>query len=141
MEAATRWLRGRPGIERVAVIGFSLGGHLAYLAAARLPVELTVAAYPGWLATTDIPLSRPRSTLELTSGITGEMLFLVGEDDPLIGPSDRDRIRAALVDAGVRHEFVTYPGVGHAYFWPQTDAYDAAARKDTWRRMLAFVAS
>jgi len=37
--AALAWLRSQPGIERVAVIGFSAGGHLAYLAACRLPVS------------------------------------------------------------------------------------------------------
>ena len=35
--AAMAWLRAEPGIERVAVVGFSAGGHLSYLAACRLP--------------------------------------------------------------------------------------------------------
>ncbi len=59
--AAMTWLNGQPGIERTAVIGFSAGGHLAYLAACRLPVSRTAVLYGGWLPSTDIPLShRPR---------------------------------------------------------------------------------
>ena len=37
--------RAQPGISGVAVVGMCLGGKLAYLAAARLPVEASVAFY------------------------------------------------------------------------------------------------
>ncbi len=57
--AALAWLRSQPGIARTAVVGFSAGGHLAYLAACRLPVARTAVLYGGWLASTDIPMSRP----------------------------------------------------------------------------------
>jgi carboxymethylenebutenolidase len=36
--ACIGWLSSQPGIERIAMIGFSAGGHLSYLAACRLPV-------------------------------------------------------------------------------------------------------
>ncbi len=48
--------------------------------------------YGGWLPGTDIPLSQPSPTLDLTPGITGRMLYLVGEDDA----AQRDQIRTAL---------------------------------------------
>src|SRR5580700_627831 len=64
--AALSWLTEQPGIERTAVIGFSAGGHLAYLAACRLPVSRTAVLYGGWLPSTDIPLSQPDPTLSLT---------------------------------------------------------------------------
>ena len=57
--AAMAWLCAEPGIERVAVVGFSAGGHLSYLAACRLPVSRTAVLYGGWLPGTDIPLSQP----------------------------------------------------------------------------------
>ena len=37
VDAAMGWLRSQPGIGRTAMIGFSAGGHLAYLAACRRP--------------------------------------------------------------------------------------------------------
>ena len=39
--AAIGWLTAQPGIGRVAMIGFSAGGHLSYLAACRLPISRT----------------------------------------------------------------------------------------------------
>ena len=136
--AAVAWLRTQPGIERVAVVGFSAGGHLAYLAACRLPVARTAVLYGGWLTVTDIPLGRPGPTLELTPGITGRVLYLVGEDDMLISAEQRSQIRAALSGAG---EVVSYPGVQHAFFWPGTPPFSRAARDDAWRRILELLSS
>ena len=50
------------------MIGFSAGGHLSYLAACRLPISRTAVLYGGWLPTTDIPMSQPSPTLDLTRG-------------------------------------------------------------------------
>ena len=141
VSAAMAWLCAEPGIERVAVVGFSAGGHLSYLAACRLPVSRTAVLYGGWLPGTDIPLSQPVPTLELTPGITGRVLYLVGEDDTLISSGQREQIRAALSGAGVDHELVSYPGVQHAFFWPGTPPFSRAARDDAWRRILELLAS
>lgn len=137
--AALTWLGAQPGIERTAMIGFSAGGHLAYLAACRLPIPRTAVLYGGWLPSTDIPLGQPAPTLDLTPGITGRLLYLVGEDDALIDAAQRKEIGAALDRAGIDHELVVYPGVEHAFFWPGTPSYDAAATEDAWRRVLGLI--
>jgi carboxymethylenebutenolidase len=139
--AAIGWLRSQPGIERVAVIGFSVGGHLAFLAACSLPIDLTAVLYGGWLTVTDIPLSQPAPTLDLAPGISGRLLYLVGEDDFLITAGQRKQIADALAALGLGHELVSYPGVSHAFWWPGTPAYDPRARQDAWRRILALLAS
>jgi carboxymethylenebutenolidase len=139
--AASDWLSAQPGIERIAMIGFSAGGHLGYLAACQLPVSRTAVLYGGWLPTTDIPMSQPTPTLDLTPGITGRLLYLVGEDDTLIPAEQRDQIRGALRQAGTDHEMVCYPGTGHAFFWPDTPAFSKTARDDAWSRILAMLAS
>ena len=139
--AAMAWLGAEPGIERVAVVGFSAGGHLSYLAACRLPVSRTAVLYGGWLPGTDIPLSQPVPTLELTPGITGRVLYLVGEDDMLISAEQQSQIRAALSGAGVDYELVSYPGVQHAFFWPGTPPFSQVARDDAWRRILELLSS
>jgi carboxymethylenebutenolidase len=139
--AAMSWLRSEPGIERVAVVGFSAGGHLGYLAACRLPVSRAAVLYGGWLPSTDIPMSQPTPTLDLTPGITGRMLYMVGEQDALIDAGQREQIDAALTAAGVDHELVSYPGVGHAFFWPGTPPFSQTARDDAWDRILTLLAS
>jgi carboxymethylenebutenolidase len=135
--ATMRVLESSYGAERIAIVGFSAGGHVAYLAACELPVTSTVVLYGGWLTGTEIVLSRPSPTLDLTPGITGRLTYLVGEDDAIIGAAEQSSIAAALQSAGVEHEMVTYPGVGHAFFWPDTPGYDEPARTDAWRRILA----
>jgi carboxymethylenebutenolidase len=117
------------------------GCGLSYLAACRLPVDRTAVLYGGWLPGTDIPMSQPTPTLDLTQGIAGRMVYLVGEDDALIDAGQREQIRAALVTAGVDHELVSYPGVGHAFFWPGTPAFSEEARDDAWRRVVELLAS
>jgi carboxymethylenebutenolidase len=139
--AALAWLKSEPGIERVAVVGFSAGGHLSYLAACRLPVSRTAVLYGGWLPSTDIPMSQPTPTLDLTPGITGRILYLVGEDDALIPADQRQQISAALVEAHIQHELVSYPGAEHAFFWPGTPTFNQDARYDAWARILTMLAN
>jgi carboxymethylenebutenolidase len=123
------------GSERVGVAGLSLGGHIAYLAATALPFAAVVAAYPGWLAGTEIGLSQPAATLTLTAGIRGRVLVLIGDADHAISGTERDAIDGALATAGVPHEVVTYPGVAHGFLCDRRDTYDAAASKDAWARI------
>jgi carboxymethylenebutenolidase len=138
--ACVSWLREQ-GVSRVAMVGFSAGGHLAYLAACGLPIARAAVLYGGWLPTTDIPLSQPAPTLSLTAGITGRLLYIVGSEDFLIDATQRAAIRDALAGAGVDHEFVVLPGAGHAFFWPGTPPFSQRARDDAWSRVLALLAS
>ncbi|MCL9792736.1 dienelactone hydrolase family protein [Frankia sp. AgKG'84/4] len=141
VRAAIAVLAERYGAEEAAAVGFSAGGHLAYLAATALPITRVAIAYGGWLPSTEIPLSRPDPTLALTPGIRGELIFLVGGDDFLIDSDQVEKIADALRAADVRHEVVTYPGVGHAFFWPGTPAFDQDARDDAMKRILALLAA
>lgn len=138
--ACIKWLRDSQAVSRIAMIGFSAGGHLSYLAACSLPISRTAVLYGGWLPTTDIPLSQPNPTLDLTPGITGRLVYLVGQDDFLIDEAQRALIRTTLEAAGVDHEFVVYPDTDHAFFWPQTPQFSKQARDDAWSRILALLA-
>jgi carboxymethylenebutenolidase len=141
VDACLGWLKAQEVTAASAMIGFSAGGHLSYLAASTLPIERTAVLYGGWLPGTQIPMSRPTPTLDLTPGITGQILFLIGEADPLIDSEQRQQIGSALRHAGIRHEMVTYPGVGHAYFWADTAGFDRPARDDSWARVLTMLAA
>jgi carboxymethylenebutenolidase len=134
-------LAARPDVTgSVSMIGFSVGGHLAYLAGTQLDLDSVVVLYAGWLTDTGIPLSRPEPTVTLTKGL-GEtrLLLLVGDADHVATPEAVEEVRRSLADAGVEHEIVCYSGVGHAYYWPAGATYDADARADSWSRILAFL--
>lgn len=118
--------------DRVGLLGFSMGGHVAYLAACRLPVRETVAMYPGWLTGTDVPLTQPTPTVELTPGITGAITICVGSGDRLIDSEQVEAVRIALAAADVPHRIEVLPNAPHAFFWPGTPEYDPAARARSW---------
>ncbi|WP_328902972.1 dienelactone hydrolase family protein [Streptomyces sp. NBC_00441] len=122
------------GSVHVSMVGLSLGGHIAYLAATEFDLAAVAVFYGGWLPSTDIPISRPEPTLSLTPKITGRILFLVGEEDHVVPPAQRREIEDALIRAGVRHEVVVYPGTGHGFL--QTDP---ATASDAWHRVQALL--
>ncbi len=126
---------------RLGMLGFSMGGHIAYLAATQLDLTATAVLYGGWLASTDIPLSQPNPTLELTRGIAehgGHMLYLVGGSDHLIDAEQVTRIQSALQAADVPSKVVVYAGAAHAFFWPDAPSYDADARAAAWQELRGF---
>ncbi len=144
VSATMDYLSSRPDATgQTAMVGFSLGGHIAYLAATQLDLAATAVLYGGWIPTGDIPLSQPEPTITLTPGIAehdGRLLFLVGEQDQLIGPEQRRQLKDALTAADVRHELVVYPDTPHAFFWQGSDTYRRAARDEAWQRVQKLLA-
>ncbi len=145
VRATIRYLSSRQDATgKTAMVGFSLGGHIAYLAATQLDLAATAVLYGGWIPNPDIPLSQPEPTITLTPGIAehnGRLLFLVGDQDQLIGDDQRRQLKAALTNAHVRHQLVIYPDTPHAFFWEGTDTYRRAARDDAWRRVQDLLAA
>jgi carboxymethylenebutenolidase len=124
------------GSQHVSMVGLSLGGHIAYLAATEFDLAAVAVFYGGWLPTTDIPISRPEPTLSLTPQITGRVLFLVGENDHVVPSGQQREIADALREADVHHEIVVYPGIGHGFL-----GTDQATSADAWRRVHALLTS
>lgn len=136
LRAATGYLRRRADTtERTGMVGFSLGGHIAYLAATQLDLAAVAALYPGWLPSTNVKLSRPEPTLDLTGGITGRVLLLFAGRDHLITADQRDAIARRLKDEGVQHELVTYPDARHGFFFPGRETYHEASANDAFARV------
>lgn len=121
------------------MVGLSIGGHVAYLAAAHLGLSATVAVYPGWLPSTDIALSQPTPTVDDTPGITGRLLLVFGEADPLIPARQRAQIADTLTQSEVSHQLVEYPQLGHGFLNPHRASFNADAADDVWRRTIAFL--
>jgi carboxymethylenebutenolidase len=136
---ATIAFLGERALPFAGVVGLSVGGHVAYLAAGRLEIPATVVLYGGWIPTTDIAISRPEPTIAATATITGRLLMLVGTDDPVVPADHRLQVADALRDAGIKHELVEYPGVGHGFLCDRRDGYDRAAATDAWLRIATFL--
>jgi carboxymethylenebutenolidase len=110
------------GAARVGVVGFCMGGLLAYRSAVASPCfDAAVGFYGARIAA---ELAEPRCPT----------LLLFGTDDEYIPVSD--------VDAVVAHhrDTVVYPGVGHGFMRDGSDSFDEAAAADAWVRTTGFLA-
>ncbi len=131
------------GSNRTAMLGLSVGGHIAYYVATQAPLAALIVCYPGWLTGTDIPLSQPEPTLTLTSRIAEigtPVLFLVGDQDQLLPGEQRDQIARHLHDTGVHHELVVYPDTPHGFLCSERATYRPIAAEDAWTRMTTLLA-
>lgn len=121
----------------IGAIGFCFGGHVTYRAACLLPIAAAASFYGGGIA----GMGPGPATVDLTPGIKGRIACFFGENDGYIPPADVDKIRSSLVAAGVRHEVVVYPGVGHGFFCDERADYSESAASDAWARVQSLFAS
>jgi carboxymethylenebutenolidase len=122
------------------MVGFSLGGHVALLAATRIPFDLVVCVYGGWLVDGGIPLAEPAppsAEADRIAATGAHVLGIVGERDFLISAAEWRELDRRLEVAGVSRELVRMPAAGHAFLredWPER--YDARAAREAWQRIL-----
>lgn len=124
------------------MVGFSLGGHLAFFAATQVPLAAVAVVYPGWLDTTGTALGTPGPLLDLVpdmAGRCGRLLYLTGADDHVVSADQTRSTAAALTAAGVRHETVVYPDTPHGFLADERDTYRPEVAADAWRRIDALL--
>jgi carboxymethylenebutenolidase len=124
--------------DRIFIVGFCVGGRIAYLnATADSPIRAagTVAFY-GVLRPWHPGMPSP---VDLADTMRGPILGLFGKADEVDPAEQVDAFDRALVSAGVDHEFEVYPGATHGFFDPASQQ-SAAASEDAWRRVIEFIA-
>ncbi|MES1264801.1 MAG: dienelactone hydrolase family protein, partial [Variovorax sp.] len=106
MQAAITALRGRPEVQgaKVGVLGFCLGGKLAYLAACRTDADAAVGYYGVGID----------AALDEADRIRCRLALHVAELDGFCPPEARERIVSAL-RGRPNVEVHVYPGVDHAF--------------------------
>ena len=98
-------LRAQPEFKgKIGVVGYCLGGRLAFLAAARLGVDAAVSYYG----------TRMDSHLGEVKSIRCPIMFHFGGKDAAVSPETRDKIRTAF-SAHDDAEFYVYADAGHAF--------------------------
>jgi carboxymethylenebutenolidase len=121
--AAARGLEGSTG--KVGVMGFCLGGLMAYLTAVRGDVDAAVAYHGG---ETD-------KYLDEAGKLTTPLLMHLADEDEFIAKEAQDSIKAALADKPNAKVF-GYAGCQHAFARHNGAHYDAAgaalANDRTW---------
>ena len=124
---AAAGLQGATG--KVGLLGFCLGGLMAFLATARSSVDVAVA-YHG---------AETETYLDEAPGISAPFLMHLAEEDEFIPKEGQARIKAAL--AGRPNiEIHSYPGCAHAFARHQRPALRRERRGNGQRSQLAIPA-
>jgi carboxymethylenebutenolidase len=109
------YLQQRDDLDRIDVVGFCLGGHLAFRAAFDPRVTATVCFYPTGLHDGSLG-SDQADSLERAADIGGRLMIIFGSADPHVPADARLQIITALYAAGLQHvELHLYSGGEHAF--------------------------
>jgi carboxymethylenebutenolidase len=109
----------------VGIIGFCLGGSIAYAAATKLPGLSAAIGYYGG-AIVRFADEKPKVPTQLH----------FGEKDAGIPLSDVDTIKAKRPEI----EVFTYPGAQHGFHCDERASYDKKSADTAWPRSMAFFA-
>jgi carboxymethylenebutenolidase len=128
IEATIRALRGHPVCSgKVGVVGFCLGGKLAYLSATRTDSDATVGYYAVGLD----------ALLGESHAISRPLMLHIAEEDKFVSKNAQAKIHAAL--GGSRKvTLFDYPGVDHAFARVDGVRRDEEAAARANERTLAF---
>lgn len=138
--ATAAFLRGHTAADgdRLGVVGFCMGGRLAFLGAAANPaIEAAVAFYPGnvfraWGRDLASPFER-------ISEVHGPIQAHFGADDANPSPGDMAKLDAELTRFDKPHEFFVYADAGHAFMDHTKESYRRHADEASWPRTLNFL--
>jgi carboxymethylenebutenolidase len=128
VDASMRALTGMPECTGdIGVLGYCLGGKLAYLAACRLPSVACAVGYYG------VGIEH---ALDAAASLDGRLVLHIAGEDRFCPPDAQARIRDALSgrDTVELHE---YPGVDHAFARLGGAHYDKAAALMAHQRSVA----
>ena len=170
VQSALKWVKanaanygGDP--NRLAVVGYSAGGHLAVSAATQSDAQTRVGAVVGVAAPVDLVadtrrrgqlspslqalLGEPKDTPEVTRKLAAmspinqikaglpPFLLLHGTNDQSVDFDQSRVLREKLVKAGVSCELIALPGAPHRLAdWPQFDSQYAQKITDWLRKTL-----
>ena len=142
INAAVGFLQNHAAVDsdRLGITGFCMGGRVVWLmAAASSAFKAGVPYYGGSIM---VPWgSATQSPFELTDGINCPMKFHFVEEDGNPSRKDKVTLDAELARLDKPHQFVSYPGAGHAFMDHTGERYHKAAAEASWPRTLEFFAN
>jgi len=128
------WLRSSPRVapENISCVGFCMGGKMAFLANAVVPMRAAVSFYGGRIAET---------LLDRAPNLHGPALLIWGGRDKHIPPEHRKAVTDALDALKKNYVNVVFSNADHAFFCDERAAYEPSAARQSWALTLEFLRS
>jgi carboxymethylenebutenolidase len=136
LDATLAYLNGA-GFQpaQIGVVGFCMGGSVAFLAAARRVLGAAVTFYGGGITQGRFGIP---PLVDLAGELKTPWLGLFGDGDQSI-PVDQVESLRKEVDGTVPTEIVRYQEAGHGFHCDARGSYHEASAKDAWKRTLRWL--
>jgi carboxymethylenebutenolidase len=131
LEASFTFLQQQPNVnrERIAAVGFCLGGRTALTANAHLPLYAAVSFYGGGSPALQ---DRPEK-------LSGKMLLFWGLLDKHLDATVRATVSEALAKAAKKFTWVEFSDADHGFFCDMRSAYNPEAARLAWTLTVEFL--
>src|ERR1700682_3989391 len=131
------WLSQHPQVARgqIGVVGFCIGGHLAFRAAFQPDVRATACYYGTGIHDGKLGQDADAGSLARAKEIRGELLMIFGTKDPHVPEAGRETIDRALQSSGASYKTLLYPA-DHAFTRDEGPRYDPDATDHAYSEMI-----
>jgi carboxymethylenebutenolidase len=131
VKAAYGWLRNdaQAAAERIASVGFCMGGRVSYVANAHVPLAAAISFYGG----------RINDLLQMAGAQHGPLLMFWGGLDKNIPAEQHRAVSDSLTANGKAHEQVVFSFAEHGFFCDARASYNADAARQAWVLLLEFL--
>jgi carboxymethylenebutenolidase len=131
------WLPRHPQVAsgKLGVMGFCIGGHLAFRAAFQPDVRATVCCYGTGIHDGKLGQDADAGSLARGKEIRGQLLMIFGTKDPHVPDAGRDTIDRSLKQAGVRYNTSLY-SAEHAFMRDEGPRFDPEATDLAFAEMI-----
>lgn len=132
LHAAYHWLHKEPGVDgdRIASVGFCMGGRASFLADAVLPLQAAISFYGGGIAP---------GLLDRAPHLRGPLLMFWGGEDEHIPVAQRRAVADALDQHSKPFTYVEFSEAGHGFFCNERPSFEPRAAAQAWALTLAFL--
>lgn len=134
--AALSYLKSHPKCTgKLGVVGFCIGGHLAFRAAMNPEVLAATCCYPTDIHKRGLGKGLNDNSLDRIGEIKGELLMVFGRQDPHVPREGRTIIYNGLTDADKNFGWHEFNGA-HAFMRDEGPRYDPGAARIVCEMML-----
>jgi carboxymethylenebutenolidase len=138
VDGVLAYLRDRGWADRqIGVVGFCMGGRIAFLVALERSIGAAVTFYGGGIVTQIYAQFPP--LIGRSAELRTSWLGLFGDQDHVISPADVEALREATRPAKVPVDIIRYADAGHGFNCDDRADYRPEAARDAWARTLAWL--